>query len=100
MDFVYRFCREYGYTPNIQRVAFESIAPGAESGKFDLGLNIILSDERESNVCLSDVYYSCEIFMVVLGETEEGAGFLAAMKENFEPTCVIGMIAARTRMGK
>ena len=46
VDFMYRFCREYGYTPNIQRVAFESIAPGAESGKYDIGLNIILSDER------------------------------------------------------
>ena len=49
IDFMYRFCREYGYTPNIQRVTFESIAPGAESGKFDIGLNIILSDERDAN---------------------------------------------------
>ena len=89
VDFVYRFCREYGYTPNIQRVSFESIAPGAESGKFDLGLNIILSDERESNVCLSDVYYSCEIFMVVLGETQESSGFFATMKENFENTFIV-----------
>ncbi|MBQ1958781.1 MAG: ABC transporter substrate-binding protein/permease [Firmicutes bacterium] len=89
VDFVYRFCREYGYTPNIQRVAFESIAPGAESGKFDLGLNIILSDEREANVCLSDVYYNCQIFMVVLGDTEEGAGFIDKMKENFENTFIV-----------
>ena len=89
VDFVYRFCREYGYTPKIERVAFESIAPGAESGKFDLGLNIILSDERESNVCLSDVYYTCDIFMVVLGEKEAGAGFLATMKENFENTFIV-----------
>ena len=50
VDFVYRFCREYGYTPNIQRVAFESIAPGAESGKYDIGMNIILSDERAAAI--------------------------------------------------
>ena len=88
IDFMYRFCREYGYTPNIQRVAFESIAPGAESGKYDIGLNIILSDERDANACLSDVYYTCDIFMVVPGETDEGAGFIAKMKDNFENTFI------------
>lgn len=88
IDFMYRFCREYGYTPNIQRVAFESIAPGAESGKYDIGLNIILSDERDDNACLSEVYYTCDIFMVVPGETDEGAGFIAKMKDNFDNTFI------------
>ena len=88
VDFMYRFCREYGYTPNIQRVAFESIAPGAESGKYDIGLNIILSDERDENACLSDVYYTCDIFMVVPGENDEKLGFFARMKDNFENTFI------------
>ena len=89
VDFVYRFCREYGYTPKIERVAFESIAPGAESGKFDLGLNIILSDEREANVCLSDVYYRCGIFMVILNHNDDAAGFIDTLKENFENTFIV-----------
>lgn len=88
VDFMYRFCREYGYTPNIQRVAFESIAPGAESGKYDIGLNIILSDERDANACLSDVYYTCDIFMVVPNDVDEGAGFIAKMKDNFNNTFI------------
>lgn len=88
VDFMYRFCREYGYTPNIQRVAFESIAPGAESGKYDIGLNIILSDERDDNACLSDVYYTCDIFMVVPEEIDEGVGFIDKMKDNFNNTFI------------
>ena len=88
IGFMYRFCREYGYAPNIQRVTFESIAPGAESGKFDIGLNIILSDERDANTCLSEVYYTCDIFMVVPGETDEETGFIAKMKDNFENTFI------------
>ena len=88
VDFMYRFCREYGYTPNIQRVAFESIAPGAESGKYDIGLNIILSDERDANACLSEVYYTCDIFMVVPNEVDEGVGFIAKMKDNFNNTFI------------
>ena len=75
VDFIFRFCREYGYTPNIQRVAFESIAPGAESGKYDIGMNIILSDESDADACLSDVYYSCDIFMVVPGQNDTDARF-------------------------
>lgn len=88
IDFMYRFCREYGYTPVIHRVAFESIAPGAESGRYDIGLNIILSDERDANTCLSSVYYTCDIFMVVLGEHNDATGFIAKMKENFENTFI------------
>lgn len=88
VDFIFRFCREYGYTPNIQRVAFESIAPGAESGKYDIGMNIILSDERDANACLSDVYYSCDIFMVVPGQNDDQAGFFERMKDNFENTFI------------
>lgn len=88
VDFMYRFCREYGYTPVIQRVAFESIAPGAESGKFDIGLNIILSDERDANACLSDVYYTCDIFMVVPNDVEDDMGFFAKMKDNFNNTFI------------
>lgn len=69
-------------------MAFESIAPGAESGKYDIGMNIILSDERDANACLSDVYYRCDIFMVVPGQNDTDAGFIERMKDNFENTFI------------
>ena len=46
VDFVCRFCRAYGYTPVFYEVPFEAIAPGVETGKYDLGMNIVVSEER------------------------------------------------------
>ena len=44
VDFVCRFCRAYGYTPQFFEVPFEAIAPGVETGKYDLGMNSVVSE--------------------------------------------------------
>ena len=46
VDFICRFCREYGYVPVFYEVPFEAIAPGVETGKYDIGMNIVVSAER------------------------------------------------------
>ena len=67
VEFVCRFCQEYGYTPIFNEIPFESIAPGVETGKFDIGMNIVVSEERNETGTLSDIYYTCPVYMVVLG---------------------------------
>ncbi len=78
VEFVCRFCVEYGYTPVFNEIPFESIAPGVETGKFDIGMNIVVSEERNETGTLSDIYYTCPVLLVVMGDEEEAAAPVAA----------------------
>ena len=86
VDFVCRFARAYGYTPEFYEVPFEAIAPGVESGKYDIGMNIVVSEERNETGTLSDVYYSTPIRLVVLGDDESALGFFEKLAQSFEKT--------------
>lgn len=86
VDFICRFARAYGYTPEFYEVPFEAIAPGVESGKYDIGMNIVVSEERNETGTLSDVYYSTPIRLVVLGDDESSLTFLQELEQSFEKT--------------
>ena len=86
VDFICRFARAYGYTPVFYEVPFEAIAPGVESGRYDIGMNIVVSAERNETGTLSDVYYSTPIRLVVMGDDEGGMGFFASLAESFNKT--------------
>jgi ABC-type amino acid transport system, permease component len=86
VDFICRFAREYGYTPEFHEVPFEAIAPGVESGKYDIGMNIVVSEERNETGTLSDIYYSTPIRVVVMGESDETVGFFEQLKISIEKT--------------
>ncbi len=75
-----------GYTPEFYEVPFEAIAPGVESGKYDIGMNIVVSAERNETGTLSDVYYSTPIRLVIEGEDESGIGFFEQLAESFNKT--------------
>ena len=86
VDFICRFARAYCYTPEFYEVPFEAIAPGVESGKYDIGMNIVVSEERNETGTLSDVYYSTPIRLVILGEDESGLTFFQQLAQSFEKT--------------
>ena len=87
-DFICRFARAYGYTPEFYEVPFEAIAPGVESGKYDIGMNIVVSAERNETGTLSDVYYTTPIRVVILGEAESMSGFFESLAISFEKTFI------------
>ena len=88
VDFICRFARAYGYTPEFYEVPFEAIAPGVESGKYDIGMNIVVSAERNETGTLSDVYYTTPIRLVVLGEDESGLSFFEQIADSFYKTFI------------
>ena len=87
-DFICRFARAYGYTPEFYEVPFEAIAPGVETGKYDIGMNIVVSAERNETGTLSDVYYTTPIRLVILGEDESQAGFFDKLADSFYKTFI------------
>ena len=88
VEFMLMFCKEYGYEPVFYEVPFESIAPGAESGRYDVGLNIVVSDERSDSAVLTDVYYDCPIYLVVLGDDEDNLNIFGKLKRSFYKTFI------------
>ena len=88
VDFICRFAREYGYTPEFYEVPFEAIAPGVESGKSDIGMNIVVSAERNETGTLSDVYYTTPIRLVIMGEDESELTFFQQLGESFNKTFI------------
>jgi len=88
IDFICRFSRLYGYTPVFYEVPFESIAPGVETGKYDIGMNIVVSEERNETGTLTNVYYSCPVVLVVLGEEEKTATFFEQISNSFYKTFI------------
>ena len=86
VDFICRFARAYGYTPEFYEVPFEAIAPGVESGKYDIGMNIVVSAERNETGTLSDVYYTTPIRLVIMGEDESELTFFQQLAESFNKT--------------
>ena len=98
VEFICRFCVEYGYTPIFNEIPFEAIAPGVETGKFDIGMNIVVSEERNETGTLSDVYYTCPVYLVILGDspfasgnsttTAAKAGFFEKIGQSFYKTFI------------
>ena len=88
VEFVCRFCVEYGYTPIFNEIPFESIAPGVETGKFDIGMNIVVSEERNETGTLSDIYYTCPVYLVVPGSDSSELGFFARIQNSFYKTFI------------
>jgi len=88
VELMENFCAEYGYTPQFHSVPFEAIAPGTETGKYDFGMNIVVSDEREETALLSNPYYHCNIVFVLEGYAEDGLGFWNGIKDSFSKTFI------------
>ncbi len=88
VDFICRFARAYGYKPVFYEVPFEAIAPGVESGKYDIGMNIVVSEERNESGTLSEVYYRTPIRLVVLQEKEAELSFIEKLGQSFYKTFI------------
>ncbi|MBQ4506897.1 MAG: transporter substrate-binding domain-containing protein [Firmicutes bacterium] len=88
VEFMMNFCAKYGYSWDFQAMEFDSIAPGAISGKYDFGMNIVVDEERAEASVLSDPYYTCDLVFVVEGEYEGDMGFFERMAYNFNKTFI------------
>lgn len=86
VDFIYRFCREYGYSPVFHEINYDAIAAGLESGKFDIGTNLLFFDEREESIEMSDPYNVLMIQAVVAGNSKKNEPFFLSLKDSFYKT--------------
>lgn len=57
IDLLEMICQELGVTLDIQQMDFDSVLPGVQAGKFDMGVSgISVTEKRQKNVLFTDPY--------------------------------------------
>ena len=87
IDILFRFCREYGYIPEISTSDLTSLIPGLLN-RYDMGASCItITEERKESIQFSDPDYYGGIVMVVKGD-EVKAGIWDTLRDSFEKTFI------------
>ncbi|MBR1443239.1 MAG: ABC transporter permease subunit [Firmicutes bacterium] len=98
IDLTARFCKEYGYSMDIEDVEVSALIAGISSAKYDIGVAPLSpTPERKESILFSDPFYIGGIVLAVRSEdlaspvvtdaaqtTEESGGFLDGIKTSFE----------------
>lgn len=86
-----RFCRDYGYSLDIDTVDFSAIMAGLGSSKYDMAANCILvTEERKQSVNFSDTIYQTNIMLAVLSpNAKDNQNFFENIASSFEKTFIV-----------
>ena len=88
VDFIYHFCREYGYEPVIIPLEYDAMSAAVVSGRCDAAIGIVIDDEREEEVYFTDAYYYYDVIAVYNGEDVESGSFFENLKTSFSKTFI------------
>lgn len=57
IDILEEVCAQLGVSLEIQQMDFDSVLPGVQAGKYDMGVSgITITEKRQKNVCFTDAY--------------------------------------------
>jgi len=66
IDILNKICEELGVTLDIQQMDFDSVLPGVQAGKFDVGVSgITVTEDRKKNADFSSTYFLASQAIVV-----------------------------------
>ena len=86
VDFIYRFCRRFGYEPEIVPLEYDAMAAALASGKYTVAMGLIEDEERAETVNFTDAYMSYDIVAIYFPETQDTTPFLEKVAASFEKT--------------
>lgn len=87
VDMIYRFCREYGYTPQIDPMVFEAMPAALASGKYTVATGLIADEERAEEIKFTQSYMEYDIIAVYKGRDVD-EGFFESVKNSFYKTFI------------
>ncbi len=64
IDFIYRFCREYGYEPEIKCYEYTAMNDALSSGKVDIAVGVLEDEERAEEMTFTDNFIKFDIIAV------------------------------------
>ena len=88
VDFIYRFCREYGYKPEIIALEYDAMSAALASGKCSVAMGLVEDEERAEAVSFADSYVSYHVIAVYFQDAADKAPFLDRIAKSFEKTFV------------
>ncbi len=88
VDFIYHFCREYGYEPNIIPLEYDAMSAAVVSGRCDAAIGIVMDEEREEEVYFTDAYYHYDVIAVYNGEEVKNGSFFENLINSFNKTFI------------
>ena len=88
VDFIYRFCRKYGYTPEIIPLEFDAMSAALASGKCSVAMGLVEDEERSEAVRFTDSYVTYDVIAVYFQGAEKNVPFLEGIATSFEKTFI------------
>lgn len=88
IDMIYRFCRKYGYEPEIEPLEFDAMPAALASGKCDIATGLIRDDERAEEIIFSDTYLTYEVIAAYNTDNTGGIGFWDDLADSFKKTFI------------
>ncbi len=88
VDFIYRFCREYGYTPKIETLDYDAMVASLASGKSTVAIGIMPDEERAEEVNFTEKMIDFEIIAVYDTGSGDNDGFFIGLVRSFNKTFV------------
>lgn len=88
IDMIYRFCRKYGYTPEIVPLEFDAMPAALASGKCDIATGLLKDDERAEEIIFSDPYLTYEVIAAYNTTGTSEAGFWENLSNSFQKTFI------------
>jgi len=77
IDYIYRFCREYGYKPEISTLDYDAMTAALSGGKITMAVGVIPDEERSEAVLFTDPILDFEIIVAYdSGETTAESFFV------------------------
>ena len=88
VEFIYRFCRKYGYEPQIIPLEYDAMSAALASGRCSVAMGLVQDEERAEAVRFADSYVSYDVLAVVYRGAEEDVPFLESVAKSFEKTFI------------
>ncbi len=63
IDYIYRFCQEYGYEPQISTLDYDAMTAALSGGKITIAVGVIPDEERSEEVLFTDPILNYDIII-------------------------------------
>jgi len=88
VDFIYRFCRAYGYEPNIVPLEYDAMTAALASGKCTVATSLVIDDERAEEILFTDTVMSYGLIAVYDTGASGGESFWDKLSDSFSKTFI------------
>ena len=88
VDFIYRFCRKYGYEPEILPLEYDAMSAALASGKCSVAMGLVEDEERAEAVNFADSYVAYDVIAVYFQGAEDDTPFVEGLANSFEKTFI------------